>query len=138
MKPDIDAIRERIEDRLTQKWSDGDHVYKDTEVWPCCDCYGKTDVECDNCMVARLIERLYQFEETDIPALLSYIEEQDKRIAELEQERDAAVMDMSVACIMGESCAICANCRDMGDQFPCAISDKWCCGQGWEWRGVKK
>ena len=67
----------------------------------------------------------------DFKTLLTYI-------TELETELEAAKMDMGVACIFGEACAVCANCRNRGDQFPCAISDKWCCGQGWEWRGPVK
>lgn len=69
----IKEIQESVQDRLTQKWPDGENVYKDTEAWPCADCYGKSEKECNDCMVAQLIERLYKFETDDIPDLLAEI-----------------------------------------------------------------
>ena len=58
-------------------------------------------------------------------------------LARVTAERDAAVGDLTMICINGETCAACVHCCNKGDQFPCAISNDWCGGEKWQWRGVK-
>ena len=51
----------------------------------------------------------------------------------------AAEGDLRMVCaVAGEPCAACHHCCDIGPDFPCAISDAWCYGEKWEWRGLKK
>lgn len=54
-------------------------------------------------------------------------------LARVTAERDAAVGDLTMICINGETCAACVHCCNKGDQFPCAISNDWCGGEKWQW-----
>ena len=57
--------------------------------------------------------------------------------ASLIRELVAAREDMKVMGIAGESCAVCKNGCNRGDQFPCRFGE-WCGGEKWEWRGQVK
>lgn len=48
---------------------------------------------------------------------------------------DAAREDLAIVCTSGETCAVCQNVENRGDNFPCRVSDGWCCGDKWVWRG---
>lgn len=50
---------------------------------------------------------------------------------------EAAVNDLEIACKIGEVCATCANARESGDNFPCAVNREWCGGRKWKWRGPR-
>ena len=62
-------------------------------------------------------------------------ENERAQLAASQRRERAAVEDLAIACKVGEPCAVCKQCRDMGDQFPCAKCDDWCKGEHWKWRG---
>jgi len=53
-------------DNLTQKWPDGTIVFADIGSLPCRECYGKSETECDECPVAKLLNRLFAYESTGL------------------------------------------------------------------------
>ena len=48
---------------------------------------------------------------------------------------DAAVVDLRITAQVGEPCATCQHGCNRGDNYPCAVSDSWCGGLKWKWRG---
>ena len=57
------------------------------------------------------------------------------QLAEAKADYEAAVEDMKIACTVGEPCFICKHGCNRGDQFPCSVSDDWCKGEKWTYRG---
>ena len=50
---------------------------------------------------------------------------------------DAAVDDLRIVAQVGEPCATCKHGCNRGDNYPCAVSDSWCGGLKWKWRGPR-
>jgi len=56
------------------------------------------------------------------------------QLAESQRRERAAVEDLELVCTVGESCFVCKNLENRGDDFPC-IYGEWCMGEKWQWRG---
>lgn len=57
------------------------------------------------------------------------------QLAESQRRERAAVEDLELVCTVGESCFVCKNLENRGDDFPC-IYGEWCMGEKWQWRGL--
>ena len=53
-------------------------------------------------------------------------------LAESQRRERAAVEDLELVCTVGESCFVCKNLENRGDDFPL------CMGEKWQWRGPQK
>ena len=56
------------------------------------------------------------------------------QLAESRRRERAAVEDLELVCAGGESCFVCKNLENRGDDFPC-IYGEGCMGEKWQWRG---
>ena len=73
----------------------------------------------------------------DTEFLLNRINDLTTQLAEVKADYESAVEDMKIACTVGEPCFICKHGCNRGDQFPCSVSDDWCKGEKWTYRGRK-
>ena len=62
------------------------------------------------------------------------IESLQAQLIESQRRERAAVEDLELVCTVGESCFVCKNLENRGDDFPC-IYGEWCMGEKWQWRG---
>ena len=141
MKPDIDAIRERAEKATPGPWrvsGDINHMVftksdaKDNRIPLIADCGHLHNADTKQHVAEMQNNAAFIANaRTDIPALLAYI-------AELERERDAAVIDMK---LLANEYGFCDMCKYFNSQQACEEPHPGLlCAEHkkWEWRGVKK